>query len=157
MCVCVLVTQSCPTLCDPMNCSHSLLQGIIPIVQTQGLNLGFLHYRQILYRLSLQENPCNLCKRAESLQKCPTLCDPRDCSPPGSSVRGFLQAGILWWVAMPSPRGSSQPRDGTPVSYVSCIDRLVLYPQCHLGSPQIHYQPIKSFVHLIYFELLYTF
>ena len=44
-------------------------------------------------------------------QSCPTLCDPRDCSPPGSSVHGLLQARILEWVAMPSSRGSSQPRD----------------------------------------------
>ena len=36
-------------------------------------------------------------------QSCPTLCDPRDCSPPGSSVRGILQAGMLEWVAIPSP------------------------------------------------------
>ena len=121
MCACVLVTQSCPTLCDPMNCSHSLLQGILPIVQTQGLNLGFLHCRLILYRLSHQENPCNLCMRAKSLQLCPTLCDPVDCSLPGPSVRGILQARIPDWVAMPSSRGSSQPRDGTPVSYISCI------------------------------------
>ena len=48
---------------------------------------------------------------AKSLQSCPTLCDPMDCSPPGSSVRGILQARILEWVAMPSSRGSSQPRD----------------------------------------------
>ena len=40
--------------------------------------------------------------RAQSLQSCPTLCDPRDRSPPGSSVRGILQARILDWVAMPS-------------------------------------------------------
>ena len=40
-------------------------------------------------------------------QLCPTLCDPMDCSLPGSSVRGILQARILEWVAMPSPRGSS--------------------------------------------------
>ena len=33
-------------------------------------------------------------------QSCPTLCDPMDCSPPGSSVRGILQARILEWVAM---------------------------------------------------------
>ena len=37
-----------------------------------------------------------------SLQSCPTLCDPMDCSPPGSSVHGILQAGILEWIAMPS-------------------------------------------------------
>ena len=43
-----------------------------------------------------------------SLQLCPTLCDPRDGSPLGSSVPGILQARILEWVAMPSSRGSSQ-------------------------------------------------
>ena len=48
-------------------------------------------------------------------------------SPPGSSVRGILQASILDWVVTPSSTGSSQSRDGTPVSYVSCIDRRVLY------------------------------
>ena len=44
-------------------------------------------------------------------QSYPTLCNPMDCSPPGSSVHGILQARILEWVAMPSSRGSSQPRD----------------------------------------------
>ena len=48
-----------------------------------------------------------ICVYAKSLQSCPTLCDPIDCSPPGSSVHGILQAGILEWVAMPSSRGSS--------------------------------------------------
>ena len=43
-----------------------------------------------------------------------------DCSPPGSSVHGSLQARILVWVAMPSSRGSSQPRNRTQVSCVSC-------------------------------------
>ena len=49
------------------------------------------------------------------------LCTPLDCSPPGSSVHGILQARILEQVATPSSRGSSQPRDGTHVSWVSCI------------------------------------
>ena len=40
-------------------------------------------------------------------QSCPTLCDPIDCSSPGFSVHGILQARILEWVAMPSSRGSS--------------------------------------------------
>ena len=40
-------------------------------------------------------------------QSCPTLCDPVDDSPPGSLVHGILQARILEWVAMPSPRVSS--------------------------------------------------
>ena len=49
---------------------------------------------------------------------CPTLCDPMNCSPPGSSVCGISQARILEWVAIPFSRGSSGPRDRT---HVSCI------------------------------------
>ena len=56
-------------------------------------------------------------------QTCPTLCNPMDCSLPGSSVQGVLQARILEWVAIPSSRGSSQPRDQTHVSCGSCIGR----------------------------------
>ena len=44
---------------------------------------------------------------AQLLQLCLTLCDPVDCSLPGSSVHGVLQAGILEWVAIPTSRGSS--------------------------------------------------
>ena len=46
-------------------------------------------------------------------QSCLTPCNPMDCSPPGSSVHGILQARILEWVAMFSSRGSSQCRDRT--------------------------------------------
>ena len=46
------------------------------------------------------------------------LCDPVDCSPPGSSVRGILLARILHWVAISFLRGSSQPRDQTQVSHI---------------------------------------
>ena len=53
------------------------------------------------------------CVRAKSLQSCLTLCDPMNCSPPGSSVHGISQARILEWVAMPSSRGSSRPSDQT--------------------------------------------
>ena len=55
------------------------------------------------------------------------LCDPMDCSPPGSSIHGVLQARTLEWVTMPSSRGSSQLRDRTHILYVSCIVRWVLY------------------------------
>ena len=60
---------------------------------------------------------------AKSLQSCLTLGDPIDGSPPGSSVHGILYARTLQWVAMPSSRGSSQLRDQTHISYVSCIGR----------------------------------
>ena len=45
------------------------------------------------------------------IQSCLTLCDPVDCSPPGSSVLGISQAGILEWVVISFSWGSSQPRD----------------------------------------------
>ena len=53
------------------------------------------------------------------------LCDPMDCSLPGSSVHGILQARILEWVAISFSRGPSRPRDWTRVSYVSCTGRWV--------------------------------
>ena len=55
---------------------------------------------------------------AKSLQLCLTVCDSMDYSLPGSSVHGILQATILEWVAMPSSRESSLPRD-EPVSLMS--------------------------------------
>ena len=54
-------------------------------------------------------------------QSCPTLCDPVDCSPQGSSVHRIFQARILEWVAISCSKGSSQSRDWTFVSWVSWI------------------------------------
>ena len=62
---------------------------------------------------------------------CPTLCDHLDCSPPGSSVHGILQARILEWVVSSFSRGSSWPRDRT---CVSCIGRQILYRLSHQRS-----------------------
>ena len=75
---------------------------------------------------------------SQSLQLYLTLCNSMDCGPRGSSVHGILQARILEWVALLSFRGSSQSRDRTHISYISCIDIRVLYHQHHLGSPQRH-------------------
>ena len=55
---------------------------------------------------------------SEVAPSCPTLCNPMDCSPPGSLVHGIFQAWILEWVAISFSRGSSQPRDRTQVSRV---------------------------------------
>ena len=72
------------------------------------------------------------------VQSCPNLCDPRDCSPPGPSVRGILQARILEWVAIPFSRGSSWPRVRT---WVSCITgrffTVCATREAHHGTPQI--------------------
>ena len=78
----------------------------------------------------LRQNPPLLgegCMCNQSLQSCPTLCDPMDSSPLGSSVHGILQARILEGVSMSSSRGSSQPRSRTCGSRVCCIGRRVLY------------------------------
>ena len=79
-----------------------------------------------LYRKSMATP--SMC--AKSLQSCLTLCDPVDCSPPSSSVYGIPQAGILEWVAMPSSRGSSWPRDRTHISTSTCIYRWVFFYPC---------------------------
>ena len=54
--------------------------------------------------------PCE----SEVAQSCPTLCDPVDCSPPGSSIHGILQARILEWVAISFSRGSSLTQGSNP-------------------------------------------
>ena len=58
-------------------------------------------------------------QRSEVAQSCPTLCDPMDCSLPGSSIRGILQARVLEWVAVSFSRRSFQPRDRTRVSRIA--------------------------------------
>ena len=60
-------------------------------------------------------------------QSCPTLYDPMDCSPLGSSIHWIFQVGILEWVAISSPKAVSQPRDRTHVSCASCISRCIFY------------------------------
>ena len=60
------------------------------------------------------------------IQSCPTLWDPLDCSPPGSSVHRIFQARILEWVAISSYRGSSRSRNQTHISCVTCIVRQIL-------------------------------
>ena len=65
------------------------------------------------WRRKLQPTPVFFmfaCVKAMTLRSCPPLCDPRDCSLPGSSVHGFLQSRTLEWVAISSSRGSSGPR-----------------------------------------------
>ena len=58
-----------------------------------------------------------------------------DCSLPGSSVHGILQARPLEVVAISLLQGSSLPRDGTFISSISCIGRQALYQLSHQGSP----------------------
>ena len=55
----------------------------------------------------------------EFSQSCPTLRDPMDCSPPGSSIHGIFQARVLEWIAISFSRGFSQPRNWTRVSRIA--------------------------------------
>ena len=55
------------------------------------------------------------------------FCNPTDCSPPGFSVHEISQARILQWVSISFSRGSSQPRDRTHLSCISCTGRQILY------------------------------
>ena len=73
----------------------------------------------------LQSCPTLVVSKVESesevAQSCPTLCDPMDCSLPGSPVHGIFQARVLEWIAISFSRGSSQPKDRTQVSRI--VDR----------------------------------
>ena len=108
---------------------HSLFLSLFYLIKI--FNLFFFQLRisgviEMVWRSSVSSNT----------QLCPTLCDPRDCSPPGSSVHRILLARILEWVSISSSSGSSWPRDWTHVSYLSCIGRWILYHYCYLGSPR---------------------
>ena len=78
---------------------------------------------------------------------CPTLCDSIDCSLLGSTVHEIFQARILEWVAISFSRGSSQPRDGTRISCISCIGfftKMGSLPLHHHGSKRMrlwHLEP----------------
>ena len=76
----------------------------------------------------------------------PTLCDPMDCNLPGSPVHGILQARILEWVAMPSSRGSSWPRDQTQVSCIAIIFSLSSEPPGKAIILQLKINKIKCLV-----------
>ena len=62
---------------------------------------------------------CNEHLKVKVIQLCSILRDPMECSLPDSSVHGILQASILKWGAISFPRGSSQHRDQTEVSYIT--------------------------------------
>ena len=79
------------------------------------------------------------------LHSCPTLWDAMDCSPPGSSVHGVLQArntGVGCHALL--HRGWSRPRDWSPVSWVSCIGRWILHHRANLRSRELVQFPLTA-------------
>ena len=103
----VLVTQLCPTLCNPIDCSP------------QGSSVCGIFQAKILDWL------------IAFTQSCPTLCDPMDCSLPGSCVHRIFQAIVLEWIAISFSRGFSQPRDQTHLPHF----KQILYYVSHQGNP----------------------
>ena len=95
-------------------------------LQRVGHDWAHTHYCAVYSIWYISVNaPCDLEKKcvfcscfgyqfSSVTQSCSTLCDPMDCSPPGSSVHGIFQARELEWGAISFSRGSSRPRDGTP-------------------------------------------
>ena len=78
-------------------------------------------------------------------QSCPTLRDPMDCNPPGSSVHGILQARILEWVATSSSRGSSRLSNLCLLQLLRWRQTFFFLPLSHWGSPLRWY--LKSILH----------
>ena len=134
------VAHLCPTLCNPMDCSlpgssvHGILQArilewtAIPFyrgcsqptdqIQVSRIADGFFTISANREALEHWSGLCRVVSCREVTQSCPTLCDPMDCSLPGSSLHGILQARVLEWVSISFSRESSQPKDQT---WVSCI------------------------------------
>ena len=141
------VAHLCPTLCNPMDCSlpgssvHGILQArilewtAIPFyrgcsqptdqIQVSRIADGFFTISANREALEHWSGLCRVVSCREVTQSCPTLCDPMDCSLPGSSLHGILQARILEWVGISFFRGSSRPRDQTPVSCIAGIRYVV--------------------------------
>ena len=92
-------------------------------------HVRYLYYMNWVLHVCVSE--C-VCVRPVT-QSCPILCDPINCSLPGSSIRGILLARILEWVAISFSRGSSWPRDQTHISCIPCIGRQILYHQHYLA------------------------
>jgi len=97
---------------DHMFSSFVLLMWYITLTDLQMLNHPCIH------GINPTQSWCCCCCCSVA-QSCPTLCDPMDCRPLGSSVHGIFQARIWEQVAISCFRGSSQPRDRTCVSLAS--------------------------------------
>ena len=93
--------------------------------QGKGLNFQVSRKSGSLYGIKIKGSEKGCCCLITQL--CPTLCDPIDCSLPGSSDHGIFQARILKQIAIFYSRGSSWPRDCIHVSCISGIGRYILY------------------------------
>ena len=100
------VAQLCPILSDPMDCSPpgSPVPGIF---QARVLEWGAIAFSRRPILVEVKKRVYKHCCFCSVAQLCLTLCDPMDCSLPGSSVHGISQARIPEWLAISFSRGSS--------------------------------------------------
>ena len=117
--------------CSRINCTSKNIYTLISwhqVLETkilEGLNTESTFKFLLVEKPWVEKRTCQVAAAADkSSQLCPTLWNRMDHSPPGFFVHGILQARILEWVAMPSSRGSYQPRDQIHISYVSRITNL---------------------------------
>ena len=87
-------------------------------IPTPSVFKNLIHFFKVLFYIGVQltynvvlDSVRMKWSEGVSRSACPILCNPVDCSPPGSSDHGILQATILEWVALPSSRGSPWPRE----------------------------------------------
>ena len=106
------VTQSCLTLCDPMNCSTPGLPVHHHLPEFTQTHIHWVTDAIEPSHPLSSPSPAT----AKSLQLCPTLCDSIDGSPPGSPVPGILQARILEWAAISSCPQSLPASESFPMS-----------------------------------------
>ena len=139
-----------------MNLQKIAIQGTLELQWSVSWGARCCRWRVTLRKGQPHTNSAALTVLACSVaQSCLTLCDPMDCSPPGSSVHGVFPTRILEWIAIPFSRGSSWPRDRSPVSCIAggffpiwatreaAFNVLIVYYHCHWGLrfdwPQANY------------------
>ena len=104
-------------------------------------------WKKKIHRAVLAKQPIGEIVLSAQLLSCVWLfCNLMDCSSPDSSVHGIFQARILEWVAISFCKGFSQPREGTCISCVSCIDRWILYHWATWEALEEVVWDIKNFI-----------
>ena len=91
-------------------------------------------------------------------QPCPSLCSPKDCTPPGSSVLRIFLTSILEWVAISYSRKSSLPRDRNCVSGISCIGRWFFTTSTTWEDVYINriISPMDMYIRLLSFSTVFS-
>ena len=135
-------------LCHPLLLSPSVFPSMRVFSNESTLPVMWAKYWSFSFSIS----PSNVCSgvRVHWVASVMFLWDPLDCSPPGSSVHGILQARILEWFAMPSSKESSWPRDQTCISCNSCIAGGFFMAEPWEGKPRIFRVSTWKSLNLLY-------